>query len=179
MRKPGFFMPALCALFAALTAICAVIPFPSVGPIPFSLGTFAVLLSGGVLGPKYGPLSQLVYIMLGLCGLPVFAGFQSGWQALAGPSGGFLAGYVIAAFAAGLLLRRLPGHLPGTVFLMAIGPVCYFLPGFFWFMHCTGGGAWASLMAAVLPFLPGDAVKLILAGLLTRRLRPVLQRYGV
>lgn len=165
----------LCALFAALTAVCSQIGF-SVGPIPFNLATFAVLLAGGLLGAKYGALSQIVYVLLGFCGAPVFSLMRSGPQMLAGPTGGFIIGYIIAAFVVGLLTRRLPEKLPKTVLLMAIGPLCYFLPGFLWFMIITGNGAWSSLTLSVLPYLPGDAVKVVLAALLTKRLRPILAK---
>jgi len=172
MKKSPLFMPILCALFAALTIVCSQIIIP-IGPVPISMGTFAVLLAGGILGAKYGALSQIVYVTLGICGVPVFAGFRSGLAVLAGPTGGFLVGYIIAAFVVGFLIRRFPGRYYKTILLMAVGPLCYFLPGFLWFMAMTGNGAWASLTIAVLPFLPGDAAKVILAALLTQRLRPL------
>ena len=89
----------LCGLFAALTAICSYITIPlGFTPVPINLATLAVFLAGGLLGKKYGTASIAVYVMMGAVGIPVFAGFQGGVGVLAGPTGGFIAGYIAAAF---------------------------------------------------------------------------------
>ena len=95
------------ALFAALTGAVAwfKIPLPFT-PVPITLQTLMVLLSGAMLGPVYGALSMIVYLLLGAIGLPVFAGGGSGVAALLGPSGGYLFSYPIAAFVIGYMLQK-------------------------------------------------------------------------
>src|SRR3989338_1336836 len=95
------------ALFAALTGAVAwfKIPLPFT-PVPITLQTLMVLLSGAMLGPYYGALAMILYILVGALGLPVFAGGGSGIGALLGPSGGYLFSYFIAAFVVGKMLEK-------------------------------------------------------------------------
>lgn len=90
----------LVALFTALTAIGAFISIP-LGPVPITLQSFFVILSGILLGPKLGALSQVLYIFLGLIGIPIFSGFSGGLQHILKPSFGFIIGFVFAAYTAG------------------------------------------------------------------------------
>lgn len=168
----------LCAVFAALTAVCAwiAIPLPFT-PVPVVLATMATLLAGGLLGTKYGTLSMVVYLLLGAVGAPVFAGFKSGLGALAGPTGGFLIGYITSAFLCGLLLSKLSKNKLtwGRIFLAATAGLfsCYVL-GTAWFMYSTGTGFYASMMMCVVPFLPGEVLKTIAAAFLIKKLRPIV-----
>lgn len=162
---------ALCALFAAMTGICSqlLIPLPM---IPINLALFAVHLSGALLGPKWGPASMLVYAFLGVIGIPVFTGFQGGAAVLFGKTGGYIIGYVLDALLIGLLSGWAGRSFVRLCLIMALGvTVCYTF-GTLWFMALTGNGLATSLTYCVLPFLPGDAVKIALAAGLT----PVLRR---
>lgn len=173
----------LCGLFAALMAICSLIVIPlGFTPVPVSLGTLGVFLAGGVLGKKYGTISMVVYVLLGAVGIPVFAGFRGGIGVLAGPTGGYIIGYIAAAFIIGLLIEKLvPASsservkelLIYAVAMIAGLFVCYLL-GTLWFMISTHTGAWAALVSCVFPFLPGDGLKIIAGALLVRRLRMLL-----
>lgn len=164
----------LCALFAALTVICAqlVIPLPMV---PLSLSLLAVILAGALLGPKLGALSMVIYTLLGLVGVPVFASFGAGPGVLFGKTGGYILGYILAAFLTGLLLRKEKGF-GSTCRAMAVGTLGCYAFGTAWFMAITGLGLWASLGYCVFPFLPGDVVKVLLGAWLAQRLRPVTER---
>ena len=93
----------LCALCAAVTCILAPLSVPLAGEVPISLATFAVLLSGILLGAKLGGLSQLIYVLLGSVGVPVFAGWTGGIGITLGVTGGYIIGYIPMAFVAGLL----------------------------------------------------------------------------
>lgn len=100
---------ALIAGFAALIAVSAILPAISVaGPVPITLQTFAVLLSGAVLGMRRGFLAALLYLSAGAAGLPVFSGGAAGLAVLAGPSAGYLVGFPLAAGACGFIVERLP-----------------------------------------------------------------------
>lgn len=151
-----------CALFAALLAVCSQIAIP-LPAIPINLALFAVHLAGAVLGPIWGTASVGVYVTLGLLGVPVFAGFRSGAAALFGKTGGYILGYLLCALIVGLWTRRLGRSLPHLAISMVIGvAVCYAF-GTAWFMMLSGMALPEALAACVLPFLPGDAVKIALA----------------
>lgn len=165
------------ALFAALTAVCSFISIPlPFTPVPVNLATLSVFLAGGLLGWKYGAVSQIVYLILGAAGVPVFHNFTGGLGILTGPTGGYIVGYVAAAFLTGWLLDhcRRPNSIPILAGSMLAGLcACYFL-GTIWFMLLSHSALFPALLACVFPFLPGDALKIIAACLLIKKLRPVL-----
>jgi biotin transport system substrate-specific component len=176
----------LCGLFAALCAICSFITIPlGFTPVPINLATLAVFLAGGILGKKYGTISLVVYVLLGAVGIPVFAGFKGGLGVLAGPTGGYIIGYIAAAFLVGFIVDTAISKLDKASFVkslviniiaMIIGlAVCYAL-GTAWFMISTGTGFGAAMVSCVIPFLPGDAMKIALAAILVAKLRPLLNK---
>ena len=173
MKKMTTRMLVFCALFAALTAVCAWIAIP-IGPVPISLATFAVMMCGLLLGWKYGVIAIAVYILLGLAGVPVFANFKAA-SALMGPTGGYIIGYLPYALLAGLAVPRLQEKFFGRCVLLVLGTIaCYFL-GTAWFIHATGRSLAESIGLCVLPFLPGDAAKILLSAFLAPRLRKALK----
>ena len=89
-----------CALFAALTAVCSQLSVP-IQPVPINLALFSVYMAGALLGGGRGAISQIVFLLIGAAGVPVFAGFRGGLQVLAGPTGGYIVGYVAAALITG------------------------------------------------------------------------------
>jgi biotin transport system substrate-specific component len=100
---------ALIAAFAALIAVCALLPaIKLAGPVPITLQTFAVLLSGAVLGMRRGFLAVLLYVVAGAAGLPIFSGGAAGLAVLTGPSAGYLVGFPLAAGMCGFIVERLP-----------------------------------------------------------------------
>lgn len=169
----------LAALFAAVTAVCSWISVPlPFTPVPVNLATLAVFMAGGLLGHKYGLLAECVYVLCGGFGLPVFAGFRGGPSVLAGPTGGFIAGYLVCALIAGLLIDRIYNaelthtlRMVYTCLSLAAGLLCCYALGMIWFMHLTGSGLLEGLLGCVIPFLPGDALKIALATVLIDRLR--------
>lgn len=152
------------ALFAALTAICAWISIP-VADIGFTLQTFGVFLTLGVLGGKWGTVSILIYLLLGAVGMPVFSGFRGGMGMLLGVTGGYLWGFLFSGLTYWLLERI--GKLPAMIAAMA---VCY-LCGSLWFYIYSGGSMGLILLRCVVPFLIPDGIKILLALSLSRRLR--------
>jgi len=169
----------LAAVFAALTGILTQVQIP-LEPVPVNLALFSVYLAGALLGPKYGALSMLVYVLLGAVGVPVFSGFSGGLHKLVGPTGGYIVGYIAAAFLVGLLSRKW-GFGFGNLTLaltMLIGMIACYTLGTAWFMIVTGRDLWTSLTLCVFPFLLGDGIKIALATLLAGRLRAPLQASG-
>lgn len=161
------------ALGAALIAVCAWISIPTA--VPFTLQTLAVFLVAGLLGLKCGVASVAVYLLLGAVGLPVFAGFRGGLGILLGVTGGYLAGFVFTALAVGLT-RKVSQSLPALILGMVLGLILCYVFGSLWFLilytNTTGPIAITAVLAkCVLPFLPFDVLKLLLAAVLTDRLK--------
>jgi biotin transport system substrate-specific component len=153
------------ALFAALTGLCAWISIPT-APIAFTLQTFAVFLTLGVLGGKWGSFSILIYLLLGTVGVPVFSGFQGGPGVLLGATGGYIWGFL----AAGLVYWAFEKLCKPLGFVTGI--LCCYLCGCLWYsVYAGSAGFGGAVMQCVIPYLIPDAVKLTLAYVLSRRLR--------
>ena len=153
----------LSSLFAALTAICAWISIP-LPAVSFTMQTFAVLLTLGVLGGRWGSLTVLLYLLLGTVGLPVFAGFRGGAACLLEPTGGFLWGFLLGALGYRVLERL--GKLPAMVGALAVCYVC----GSWWFSVYAGVGMIGAMGVCVLPWLIPDGIKLALAYTMAKRI---------
>lgn len=155
--------------FAAVTAVCAQVSFRLwFSPVPITLQVLGVLLSGLVLGSRLGALSQISYLAMGAMGLPVFAGFTGGPAAFAGPTGGYLIGFVIGAFAAGLIFEKLGGSTKLAAWAGGIaGILGIYIPGALWLAVWIGLMGQRSLEACVLgawqlgivPFIGVDILK--------------------
>jgi len=164
----------LSALMCALLCVCSQIQIP-IPPVPISLALLAVHLAGALLGSRWGAAAVGAYVLLGAAGVPVFAGFAGGVSVLFGPTGGFLAGYVLCAWIVGRLTARSGFSRRSLLFSMTIGTLFCYVPGAAWFMLVTGAHLMGSLAACVLPFLPGDLAKVFLAALLVRRMQKPLR----
>jgi len=162
----------LCALFAALTGVGGLIAIPlPFTPVPITLQTFFTFLAGAILGKYLGALSQLIYILLGVVGLPVFAKGSSGIGVLLGPSGGYLLGFVPAAFLVGWILeKKEKPPLELIVLAMIVGLLAIYLPGVGWLMWVTRLSLVKALFLGALPFLPGDGVKIVVGALIVRKI---------
>ena len=161
------------AICTALIVVCSWLTVPFT--VPFTMQTFAIFFTVCLLGPWQGMISILVYILLGAVGVPVFAGFGSGPAVLFGKTGGYIIGYILCAAIVGLLSRRLGFTFPKLCLSMVIGVAVCYVFGTAWFMVISGLNLATSLSYCVLPFLPGDAVKILLAAFLALRLRKPLQ----
>ena len=155
-----------CALFAAMMALCAWIGIP-LGHTVFTMQTFGVLLALGILGGKRGTVSILCYLLLGAAGLPVFSGFRGGIGAILGPTGGYLWGFLATGLVFWLLEKW------GRPAAMIAGIIVCYACGTLWYMTYTGGALAAVLAQTVLPYLIPDALKLVLALRLTKRLQKI------
>ena len=164
------------ALFAALTAAGALVAIP-VGPVPIVLQNLFALLSGLILGPLMGSAAVGLYLLAGILNFPVFAGGGGGIARFAGPTGGYLIGYFLAAFSAGLIAGR---PQPGTktpyariIVAVAVGFLVVYVPGVAW-LKISRGLSWPrALMAGFVPFIIGDTIKGIAAVLIAPRLRAI------
>jgi len=164
-KYAGFYDVALVIGGSLLIALCAQVkiwlPF---SPVPVTGQTFAVLMIGALLGARRGGLCVLVYLMEGAAGLPVFAGVgRSGLTVLLGPTGGYLAGFVAAAYITGLLAERGWDRRVGTTVLaMVLGNAAIYVFGLLW-LCCLMGISKTVLAVGLYPFIVGDSLKIALA----------------
>lgn len=168
----------LTAVFCILAPHTLYLPF---SPVGITLGSFILYLTGLLLGPRFGCISVLLYLCMGLLGLPVFSGYTAGAGVLFGPTGGFLLGYLPCVAVIGLLVKGANGGKKGVArFLVAIfaGTVLLYFTGTVWFIliYTKGASIGEALTACVVPFLPFDAVKLVLAAVLYQPLLPLKYR---
>ena len=175
MSKINIRQMTLISLFAALTAVGAFISIP-LYPIPLTLQTLFTLLAAMTLGSVMGASSQIIYVLLGVIGLPVFAGFKAGIGILFGPTGGFLLGFIISAYIIGKIVELkkeknffyyLAAGLIGTIILYIIGITQLSL--------VTGIGIKKAIVVGMLPFLPGDILKIIAASFVASKLKLINQ----
>lgn len=161
---------------AILSAVLAVIsPFALfLGPVPISLCTLLLYLSGYLVGWKHSVLATLLYLLLGMAGLPVFSGFSGGLGKVLGPTGGYLLGYLTVSFCSGFFIQRFPTQRLFHFVGMALGTAALYGLGTIWFCIQAGQSLSAAIALCVVPFLPGDlgkiAAALVLGPLLRRRL---------
>ena len=159
--------------FIALTTAGAYIRIPlPFTPVPITLQTFFVLLAGAILGRKLGVLSQAGYLLVGIFGLPVFTGGLYGFARLFGPTGGYLIGFVLAAYVIGKLLARddNAGYLK-IVAAMLVGLTVLFTVGTFQLAYLLRISFQNAVAFGVLPFIVGDAIKLLAAATIYQRVQ--------
>ena len=168
------------ALMAAVTAVAAQIAIPlPFSPVPFTLQVLAVILSGLLLGSRYGALAQAIYVLLGAVGVPVFAQFHAGLGVVFGPTGGYLLSYPLAAAVAGLAARA-AANAPRrralwTSFLWGtVGLVVIYALGAIWLSAVADLPFGIALAQGVLPFVVFDLIKVALAALVAVATAPAI-----
>ena len=172
---------ALIALFTALLAVCSWISVPTA--IPFTMQTFGVFLTIGLLGGKRGTAAILTYLLLGAVGLPVFSGFTGGIGHILGPTGGYILGFILTALLMWLAEALMGKSLKVLAASMVAGLIICYAFGTAWFIIVytknTGEiGLATALSWCVIPYIIPDVIKIVLALMLTKRLRPFVDRQG-
>jgi biotin transport system substrate-specific component len=157
------------AVFSAMMAVGGLIAIPFF-PVPLTLQTFFVYLSVLYL-KKWAFLSQLIYIGLGLIGLPVFGGGASGYSVLIGPAGGFLVGFIAGTLVSGNLLQKTAGMHYATAAAILLCAAVIFMAGWLWLAYWLQGNLTGALLVGVLPFLPGDAAKMALSLIIGKKIK--------
>ena len=152
--------------FSLLVALSAQIVIP-VGPVPITGQTFAVLLTGALLGSRLGAAAIIVYLAEGAIGLPFFSFGRSGLMHVLGPTGGYLVAFPAAAFITGAFAEKgWDKRFLSAVAAMAIGSVIIILSGWAWYSYVTNTPALVAFQFNVLKFIPGDIIKILLAAAL-------------
>ncbi|WP_343210189.1 biotin transporter BioY [Anaerolentibacter hominis] len=168
-------------MFAGLMAVFSQISFPvPFSTVPFSLGVFGAFLSGVMLSPSSAVQAQAVYLLLGAVGLPVFSQFTGGLSILAGPTGGFLAGYVLLAFFSSFVSRRMKKYqIIGEFAGMLLGLALCYICGMLWFSKIMNVPVMSAFVLSVMPFIPFDLVKLVLAWYVGKILKTAFEKSGL
>jgi len=162
------------SLFVALIAIGAFIAIP-IGPVPIVLQNMFVLLAAIILGPVWGLSCVAVYLLIGLAGLPVFSAGGSGIGKLFGPTGGYLLGYLPCVFVTAIISKGLGKKMSSDIIAMVIGSLIVYAAGVPWLKVVTAMTFEKALTVGMIPFLPGDVLKIIAAAFIARTLRPVIK----
>lgn len=162
------------SLLVAFIAIGAFISIP-IGPVPIVLQNMFVLLAALILGPAWGLGCVAVYLLIGLAGLPVFAGGTSGVGKLFGPTGGYLLGYLPCVFVTASISKGLGRKMPSDMIAMVIGSLIVYAAGVPWLMGVTSMPFQKALAVGMYPFLIGDVLKIVAAAIIAKTLRPVIK----
>lgn len=161
---------AIIALMTAVLCILAPISIPVfISPVPISLGVLAVYLTAYVLSPLDATISVIIFVLLGTFGLPVFSGYSGGLSKLVGPTGGYIIGFLFTVYISSLFIHMKKGIIFDVIGMITGLALCYIL-GTIWFSYQQGKGFIASLLLCVVPFLIGDAIKIIVAVILGTQL---------
>ena len=178
-KKKSFttFQMTLIAVMAAITCILGPLSIPiPISPVPISLTNLAIYLTVCLLGWKFGTISYLIYLLIGIAGLPVFSGFSSGFAKLLGPTGGYLIGFIPMAIICGFAFEKFSNRGMQIVGL-AIGTIVAYIFGTAWLAGQLGMSFVAGLGVGVIPYLPGDTAKIIIAIIAGPQIRKAVSRF--
>lgn len=177
-KKLTTYQMAVTALMAAVMCVLGPLTVP-IGAVPISLANFVICLTAWLLGPKFGTLSVAVYLCIGLIGVPVFSGYGAGLAKLAGPTGGYLVGYLLLALIGGLFIEKGNGSPVVSGIGLVLGDAACYVLGTAWFvfqMQCELGYA---LSVCVYPFIALDLAKIVVSCVVGALLRKRLVQAGV
>ena len=186
MRSQKTIQMAKIALMSAVLCVISpfTIPVPA-SPVPLSLALFAVYLAAVLLGAKRGAICVLIYLLLGMVGLPVFSGFSGGIGVLLGPTGGYLMGYVLCAVIVGVVVHtEAVGKISGKgqffrcVVAMTSGTLACYLVGTIWFIFImqSAFSLTQALLTCVVPYLLFDVIKILVAAAIVLPVRKIVRR---
>ncbi len=161
-KESPVYMITSVALMAAILCICGPLTVP-IGPIPITLFIFALALCSIILGAVKAPLCVLIYLLLGIAGVPVFSGGVVGIAKLLGPSGGYLVGWIFHAFIGGLFAQKFIKKIPLVFVGQILGLIVVYLLGTAWYMYSAKVALAPAMAACVYPFIGIDIGKIVVA----------------
>lgn len=175
--KPVFSTSSMTMTALMTAAICVIGPLsiPLAGGVPISLQDFIIGLAAVLLGMKRGTMATFLYLLLGLAGLPVFSGFTGGVGKLAGPTGGYLVGFLLLALIVGKASDMTESWIKIALALV-LGQIADMAIGTVWLSQMAHMDLKAALFVGVIPFLPGNAIKTVAVVLIGKTVKPLLGR---
>lgn len=178
MKKLTIYQIAACAVMTAVLCVLGPMSIP-IGAVPISLATFVLYLMVYILGTTGASISTLVYLLLGLTGLPVFSGYSGGFAKLAGPTGGYLVGYIFIALIGGIILKRSRANTVISALGLVLGTAVLYVFGTAWFVILMDVTVGYALTVCVLPFILIDLGKIVVATLIGKPVRSALEKAGL
>lgn len=163
----------MAAIISVLGPLSVPLPFT---PVPVSFAILAVYLTTYLLGAKTGTLSVIIYILIGLAGLPVFSGFTGGAAKLVGPTGGYIIGFIFIALIGGFFADKFGGKFVMSLVGMVLGTAVCYLFGSLWLAYQMGLTLKQALIGGVVPYIAFDCVKMVFAVLLGKQVKPLINR---
>lgn len=154
------------------------IPIP-VSPVPISFTMLGIYFAVYALGMKNGTVAYLIYMLLGLVGVPVFSGYSAGPSKLFGPTGGYIIAFIFTALITGFFVDRYSENILLHILGMSLGMIVLYFFGSLWLSWQAKMTMWQALMAGAVPYIPADIVKIILAALIGPQLRRQLKKAGL
>lgn len=169
------------ALIAVMTAVtCVLGPFSlPIGLVPISLTNLAIYIAIYALGQKRGTISYIVYLLIGLIGFPVLSGFSGGFDKLVGPTGGYLIGFIFMAFISGIFIDKFTDKIYMCFLGMILGTIVTYLLGTTWLSYVTKIPFNSALYIGVIPFIPGDVIKILVSAIIGPKIRKRLLNAGL
>ena len=177
-KKLTTYQMSVTALMAAVMRVLGPLTVP-IGAVPISLANFVICLTAWLLGPKFGTLSVAVYLLIGLVGVPVFSGYGAGIAKLAGPTGGYLVGYLLLAFIGGLFIEKSKGQPVVSGIGLVLGDAACYVLGTAWFVFQMQCELSYALSVCVYPFIALDLAKIVVSCIVGALLRKRLEQAGV
>jgi len=180
IKKSNIYNLTTMALMTAVICILGPLSIPlPMSPVPISFTNLAIYFAVMLLGWKRGTISYIVYLFIGLVGIPVFSGFTGGPGKLVGPTGGYLIGFILMAVIAGWFIEKYEGKIPMYFVGMILGTLVTYAFGTAWLAYVAGMSFKAALVAGVLLYIPGDVVKMIIAAAIGGTIRRHLKKAGL
>lgn len=169
-RKSNIYQMAIIGVMAAVICILGPLSIP-IGVVPISFTNLAIYFALYTLGMKKGTISYIVYMLVGFVGIPVFSGFTGGPSKLLGPTGGYLIGFIFMAVIAGFFIDTFLDKRYLCFIGMVLGTVVCYIFGTIWLSYQAHISVSAALAMGVIPFIPGDLVKILIAILIGPQIR--------
>lgn len=171
------------AMVGVMTAvICIVSPFTiplPFSPVPISLATLILYFSTYILGMKKAIISYVIYLLIGIVGIPVFSGFSGGIGKIAGPTGGYLIGYVFILLLAGIFIDRYYKKWYLCLIGLVLGTLSCYILGTIWLAIQCNMSFYNALMAGVIPFLPGDIAKIVIVLIIGPFFKKIFTKFDI
>lgn len=177
-KKNTIYEITTCALFAAVMCILGPLSVP-IGPIPISLTNFVIYIALYVLATRGTTISYIVYLLLGAFGLPVFSGYAGGLGKLAGPTGGYLIGFIFMILISGIALELSKANVFISAVGMVLGTLVAYAFGTAWFVYQMQCELSYALSVCVYPFIPFDLGKIVIATIIGKAVRIALLKAGL
>lgn len=168
---------AMVGVMTALMCVFGPLSVP-IGPVPISLTNLVIYFAVIILGWKLGTISYLIYLFIGLVGVPVFSGFSGGAGKLFGPTGGYLIGFIPMAILVGIFVKKQKNAVIFYTIGMIVGTLVTYALGTAWLAYQLKLSFGAALQAGVIPFIPGDAIKIVVAALIAPLIRAQIRKAG-